>query len=128
MSAAGRVIAGGAKVRKLKSAIEVTENAANRLLSLMGLRKDTIAPVGIRLGVKRRGCSGLAYTLNYATERKPTDEVVDTNGVKIFIDPQALLSVVGTQMDFVTDPLKSEFVFVNPNAKGTCGCGESFTV
>eukprot|EP01116_Phalansterium_solitarium_P001702 TRINITY_DN11518_c0_g1_i1.p1 TRINITY_DN11518_c0_g1~~TRINITY_DN11518_c0_g1_i1.p1 ORF type:complete len:127 (+),score=34.01 TRINITY_DN11518_c0_g1_i1:95-475(+) len=124
---AGRVIAGASRIRKLKSALEVTDQAAKRLGQLISQRTDN-PPLGIRLGVKKRGCSGLAYTLNYATDKKATDEVVDANGIKVFIDPQALMSVVGTKMDFVEDPLKSEFVFINPNATGTCGCGESFHV
>lgn len=81
----------------------------------------------LKLGVKRRGCNGLAYTLNYADKPEKFDELVESNGVKMLIDPGAIMHVLGTKMDFIEDKLRSEFVFVNPNAKGTCGCGESFT-
>jgi len=123
---AGRVIAGKLRssARHQKAAIDVSDSASKRLCKLIESKPDVI---GVRLGVKTRGCNGLSYTMDYAKEKKATDEpVVTKDGVHIFIEPQALMNVVGTQMDWVEDDLKAEFVFLNPNAKSTCGCGESF--
>jgi len=110
-----------------KDPIIVTERAAKRIQELLDNNKE--GAVGIRLGVKRRGCNGLSYTLNYATERPKKDiEVKSDTGVTVWIDPMALFHVVGTVMDWEETELTSEFTFNNPNSKGECGCGESFTV
>nr|QSX72235.1 iron-sulfur cluster assembly 1 [Halisarca dujardinii] len=108
-----------------RKAIDITPTAVRKIKDL--LTHDSSA-VGLRVGVKTRGCNGLSYALSFVGEKGKLDEEVEVDGARVFIDPKALLTVIGTQMDFVEDKLGSEFVFHNPNAKGTCGCGESFTV
>lgn len=112
-------------VGKQRAVITITEHAIARLRHLLS---KTPQFEYVRLGVRRRGCSGLSYTLDYTNEREQFDELVERDGVRVLIRPNALLSVVGTEMDFCTDRLRSEFVFRNPNAKGECGCGESFVL
>jgi len=104
----------------------VTPAAVERIKSLIENRGKPTA--GIRIGVRSKGCSGLSYTLEYADSHQPMDEVVETEGVKILIDPKASLFLIGTEMDYAEEKLKSGFVFKNPNEKGRCGCGESFHV
>jgi iron-sulfur cluster assembly protein len=106
--------------------MKVTPAAAERVKALIEQRGKETA--GIRIGVRSKGCSGLSYTLEYADKQEPMDEIVDTDGVKILIDPKASLFLIGTEMDYVEEKLKSGFVFTNPNEKGRCGCGESFHV
>ena len=108
-----------------KDPIILTERAADRIKDLLATNPSSL---GIRLGVKRRGCNGLSYTLNYAEEVPAKDIAMEAHGVSIFIEPMALFNVVGTTMDWEEDELTSEFTFKNPNSKGECGCGESFTV
>ena len=104
----------------------VTPVAAERVKALIdGRGKPT---VGIRIGVRSKGCSGLSYTLEFADKQEPLDEVIDTQGIKLLIDAKASLFLIGTEMDYEEEKLKSGFVFKNPNEKGRCGCGESFHV
>ena len=106
--------------------MSVTPAAAERVKALIEGRGKPTA--GIRIGVRSKGCSGLSYTLEFADAPEPMDEIVETNGVKLLIDPKASLFLIGTQMDYAEEKLKSGFVFTNPNEKGRCGCGESFHV
>jgi iron-sulfur cluster assembly protein len=108
------------------AAITVTDAAAEHVKALLAKRGKPSA--GVRIGVRTKGCSGLSYTLEYADEKGKWDEVVETGGVTILIDPKALMFVLGTTMDWAEDKLKQGFVFSNPNEKGRCGCGESFHV
>ena len=104
----------------------VTPAAVERIKALLDGRGKPSA--GIRIGVRSKGCSGLTYTLEYADERNPLDEIVEAEGVTVFIDPKATLFILGTEMDFVEEQMQNGFVFRNPNEKGRCGCGESFHV
>lgn len=110
----------------MAQAIQITEAAAERVKVLLSKRDKPSA--GVKIGVKKGGCSGLSYMIEYADEIGKFDEVVEDKGVKILIDPKAVLYLLGTTMDFVEEKMKSGFVFVNPNEKGRCGCGESFHV
>ena len=104
----------------------VTPSAAERVKALIEGRGKPTA--GIRIGVRTKGCSGLSYTLEFADKQEPMDEVVETAGIRLLIDPKASLFLIGTEMDYEEEKLKSGFVFKNPNEKGRCGCGESFHV
>jgi iron-sulfur cluster assembly protein len=104
----------------------VTATAAERIKALIDSRGKPTA--GIRIGVRSKGCSGMSYTLEFADSAQPMDEVVEAGGVKLLIDPKASLFLIGTEMDYAEEKLKSGFVFKNPNEKGRCGCGESFHV
>jgi len=106
--------------------MSVTAAAVERIKALIESRGKATA--GIRIGVRSKGCSGLSYTLEFADKQEPMDEVVDASGVKLLIDPKASLFLIGTEMDYAEEKLKSGFVFKNPNEKGRCGCGESFHV
>ena len=107
-------------------ALTVTDAAALRVKELLAARAKPA--LGIRVGVRSRGCSGLSYTIEYADEKGRFDEVVEDKGVTVLIDPKATMFLLGSEMDFVEDKLQSGFTFKNPNEKGRCGCGESFHV
>lgn len=112
------------KLRPRKAAINLTPTAVAHLRHLL----DQPLPQLIRIGVKNKGCSGLTYHLEYVQKPGQFDEQVAQDGVKVLIDSKALLSILGSEMDWVDDKLSSRFVFNNPNSKGQCGCGESFMV
>ena len=104
----------------------LSDSAAKRVQELMDARgKPTL---GVRVGLRTKGCNGLSYTIEYTDEHHPGDEVVVDKGVTVFIEPKAVMFVIGTEMDFVEEDLQSGFTFRNPNEKGRCGCGESFHV
>ena len=106
--------------------MSVTPAAVERIKELIDKRGKPTA--GIRIGVRSKGCSGMSYTLEYADGQQPMDEVVEAGGVRLLIDPKASLFLIGTEMDYAEEKLKTGFVFKNPNEKGRCGCGESFHV
>jgi iron-sulfur cluster assembly protein len=106
-------------------AISLTESAARHVSRYIERRGKGL---GLRLGVKTTGCSGLAYTLEYADEIKPEDESFESYGVTVLIDPKSLVYIDGTELDFVREGLNEGFKFNNPNVKSECGCGESFKV
>ncbi|MEW9854866.1 HesB/IscA family protein [Novosphingobium sp. M1R2S20] len=114
------------KVRQRPAAVILTPSAEARIAALMAKAPDDA--IGVKLSTPRRGCSGLAYSVDYVSEASPLDERIDTPGGTFFIDGASVLYLVGSTMDWVEDDFTAGFVFNNPNAKGACGCGESFTV
>jgi iron-sulfur cluster assembly protein len=113
------------RILDTKDPIILTDRAAERIKELLQNKSDA---VGLRLGVRRRGCNGLSYTMNYATEENSKDVAMQSHGIRIFIEPMALFNIIGTTMDWQETEMASEFTFQNPNSKGECGCGESFNV
>ena len=112
-----------ATARPRPQVMRLTEAAALRIKSVMAQAGKAVA--GVRVGVKNGGCAGMEYTMEYADAVGPTDEVVEDKGVKILIDPKAILFLLGTEMDYKTEKLSAQFVFNNPNQTSACGCGES---
>jgi len=106
--------------------ITISDAALGRIHQLLDKRGKPSA--GIKISVRTRGCSGLSYAIEYADEISKFDEVVEKDDVKVLIDPKAVMFLIGTEMDYVEEQLKSGFIFRNPNEKGRCGCGESFHV
>lgn len=110
-----------------KAPITLTDAAADRVKELMA-RSGEEGVIGLRVGVKNTGCSGLSYVVEYARERKKFEDAVEDKGVTVLIDPTAVMFILGSVMDYKEDKLFSGFVFENPNETGRCGCGESFSV
>jgi iron-sulfur cluster assembly protein len=114
------------KLRQRPAAVNLSGAAEARIASLMA--KAPEGALGVRLSTPRRGCSGLAYSVDYVTAEEPFDEKIETPGGSFYIDGASVLYLVGSTMDWCEDDFAAGFVFENPNAKGACGCGESFTV
>ena len=112
--------------RERPAAVQLTERAQDRIAALMAT--TPAGAIGVRLSTPRRGCSGLAYSVDYVNDVIAMDERIVTPGGMLFIDGASVLYLIGSTMDWVEDDFQAGFVFANPNAKGSCGCGESFTV
>ncbi|NVO12684.1 MAG: iron-sulfur cluster assembly accessory protein [Rhodoplanes sp.] len=115
-----------ANARPRPQVIRLTDAAAARIKDIMARADRPIA--GVRIGVKNGGCAGMSYTMEYAAAVAPTDEVVEDKGVRLLVDPKAVLFLLGTEMDFRTAKLSAGFVFSNPNEISACGCGESVSI
>ena len=107
-----------------KQVITLSDKAAERVKEIMAQAKEPI--VGVRVGVESGGCAGMSYVMEYAKEANPNDEIIEDKGVKVLIDPKAIMYLLGTEMDYKKEELSSTFVFKNPNETERCGCGESF--
>ena len=103
--------------------MSLTERAAERIKAMTA--EKGAAAAGLRIGIKKGGCAGMEYTMEWAAEQRPMDEVVEQHGARVLIDPKAVMYLIGTEMDYRTEKLSSQFVFSNPNQTGACGCGES---
>ena len=109
-----------------KQAITVSDRAAERVKEIIAQSKEPI--VGVRVGVSSGGCAGMSYVMEYAKKINPNDEIIVDKGVKVLIDPKAIMYLLGTEMDYKKEELSSTFVFKNPNETERCGCGESFKI
>jgi len=109
-----------------KQIITLSDNAAQRIKEIMANTKDP--SIGVRIGVKSGGCAGMSYIMEYAKSSNSNDEVIEDKGVKVLIDPNAVMYLLGTEMDYKKEELSSTFVFKNPNETERCGCGESFKI
>jgi iron-sulfur cluster assembly protein len=119
-------MATAAPTRQRPAALHLTPTAEARVAALMARAPE--GAIGVKLSTPRRGCSGLAYSVDYVTEAKPFDEKIETPDGTLYVDGGSILYLIGSTMDWVEDDFTAGFVFNNPNAKGACGCGESFTV
>ena len=109
-----------------KQVITLSDRAAKRVKEIMAGAKESI--IGVRVGVASGGCVGMSYVMEYAKKANPNDEIIEDKGVKVLIDPKAIMYLLGTEMDYKKEELSSTFVFKNPNETERCGCGESFKV
>src|ERR1700748_2332909 len=112
--------------RERPKAVRLTDAAAARVREIMASSEGQY--LGVRVGVTNGGCAGMSYTMDYAAEAKPFEEVMEDKGVRIFIDPKAILFLIGTELDFIQEKLGARFVFNNPNQTSACGCGESVQI
>ena len=112
--------------RERPKAVRLSDAAAVRIREIMDKAEGKYQ--GVRVGVVNGGCAGMSYTMDYAEDTKPFEEMVEDKGVRIFIDPKAILFLIGTEMDFVKEKLGARFVFNNPNQTAACGCGESVSI
>tara|TARA_B100001029_G_C14701499_1_gene255137 strand:+ start:51 stop:386 length:336 start_codon:yes stop_codon:yes gene_type:complete len=109
-----------------KQAIKLSDNAAKKIKEIMSTADSNT--IGVRVGVETGGCAGMSYIMEYAKEIKPNEEIIEDKGVKVLIDPNAIIYLLGTEMDYKKEKFSSQFVFKNPNETERCGCGESFKV
>tara|TARA_B100001123_G_scaffold333337_1_gene376188 strand:- start:363 stop:698 length:336 start_codon:yes stop_codon:yes gene_type:complete len=109
-----------------KQVIKLSDRAAERVKEIMAQANETI--IGVRVGVASGGCAGMSYVMEYAKKANPNDEIIEDKGVKVLIDPKAIMYLLGTEMDYKKEELSSTFVFKNPNETERCGCGESFKI
>ena len=109
-----------------ESIIKLSDNAADRIKQIMSEAKNSA--IGVRVGVKSGGCAGMSYVMEYAKEIKPNEEIIEEKGVKVLIDPNAVMYLLGTEMDYKREKFSSQFIFKNPNESERCGCGESFKI
>ena len=119
----------GSKIRiefMSEQVIKLSTNAAERIKEIMSKAEDKA--IGVRVGVKSGGCAGMSYMMEYAKDIKPNEEVIEEKGVKVLIDPKAIMYLLGTEMDYKKEKFSSQFIFKNPNETERCGCGESFKV
>ena len=106
--------------------ISLSDKAVDRIKEIMSQAENTT--IGVRVGVKSGGCAGMSYVMEYAKDIKPNEEVIEEKGVKVLIDPKAIMYLLGTEMDFKKEKFSSQFIFKNPNETERCGCGESFKI
>jgi len=113
------------RVKSMTQVIKLSDKAADRIKEILSENKDSL---GVRIGVKSGGCAGMSYIMEYAKTQQPNEELIEDKGVKVFIDPSAIMYLLGTEMDYKVEEFSSSFVFNNPNETERCGCGESFKI